>query len=160
MKTIVLTLAVLMFVSGARAQQWSKDPVADRLLQLQSDLLKAQEVLNYCEETAHRHEKMCDGVNDGIPSKWMDYEKAETLGQKQLDQEKEQDKSPTPTTPTLGEVARQLRFKHQLLKAQVEQVVNDYCSKHVDATSRLACSDKTALVQSVVSRREANSQRH
>jgi hypothetical protein len=160
MKTIILTLAVLMFVPGARAQQWSKDPVADHLLQLQSDLLKAQEVLNYCEEAAHRQEKICDGVNDGTPSKWMDYEKAKALGQKQSDQDKEHEKSPTPTTPSLGEVARQLRLKHQLLKTQVEQVVNDYCSKHFDATSKLACSDKTALVQGVVSRREANGQRH
>lgn len=155
MKNIILTLAVLTFALGGAAQQWSKDPVADHLLQLQADLMKDQDVLNYCAQAAHRQEKMCDGVNDGTPSKWMEYKEAEALGQKQLDQEKEQ-----KITPSLGEIARQLRLKHQALEAEVQQVVNDYCSKHSDATSKLACSDKTALVQGVVSRREANSQGH
>ena len=160
MKMLILTLTVFMFSPGMKAQQWSKDPIADHLLQEDSDILKAREVLNYCLEAAHRQEKMCDGINDGTPSKWMDYEKAKELGQKQLDQEKEQEKSPPPTAPSLGEVARQLRLKHQLLIADVEQIVNDYCSKHFDATSKLACSNKTALVQTVVSRKEANRQGH
>jgi hypothetical protein len=70
-----------------------------------------------------------------------------------LDQERER-----KIEPSLGEIARQLRLKHQALEAEVEQVVNGYCSKHSDPTSKLACSDKPYLIQAVVARREANSE--
>lgn len=140
-------LSLLLFFPGAKAQQWSRDPEVDHMLQLESDLIKAQDVLYYCERDEHRQEKMCEGVNDGQPSKWMSYQDALSEGKKQLA------KPQAPPAPSLGDAARQLKLRHQQLVARTEKVVDDYYSSH---SAEPACMDKAYLVKCVVSRLEAN----
>lgn len=112
--------------------------------------IKAQEVIDYCEQDENRHKKMCDGVNDHQKSTFMSYDQALKLGQKQLDQQERAKKADVPPPPiSLAEYARQ-----QQLRTQITSAVYDYCGKHSDAGTRNACKDKPALIQAVFLRTE------
>jgi hypothetical protein len=146
----VLVVTVLFAVPNTRAQQWSDDPVIDALKQSMADEIKAQEVIDYCEQDANRHKKMCDGVNDHQKSTFMSYDQALKFGQKQLAEQENAKKANVPAPPlSLAEYAEQQR-----LRTQVTSAIYDYCAKHSDTEAINACKDKPTLIESVLVRTE------
>ena len=133
-KGTFVILALLLFHSPIFAQQWSSDPVTDRLKKGTAALMKYQGWLDYC-KGEHSHDKECEGIYDHIPWQYMNYEDAVKLGQKQLEEEKARKEQPKPEEPSVAEVAR-----HYEQLRQLEQQVRELCGKNPAVKS---CKEKT-----------------
>ena len=125
---------VLLCAPTAACQQWSSDPLVDRMKKAQATILAFEELKYYCERHPH-DDKECDGINDHIPTTYMDYDDALKLGKQQLEEKAKQEQAKPQTGLSLGEVARQLRLRKQVVEA-----VRDFCAKN--ATVKF-CKEKT-----------------
>jgi hypothetical protein len=110
---LVLLLAFGLFGVTTHAQQWSSDPLVDKMKADEAAILKFQELTFYCK--SHYWEKQCDGSSGNPPSTFMPYEDALKLG----NQARAADASVVVAKPkTLGEIAREEREKKQIEKEQ------------------------------------------
>jgi hypothetical protein len=118
--TVFLALGLALPLSVA-AQQWSSDPLADHLKQLEANIIKAQAFMNWCEEPENRHEEKCSGVNarEASHTKFVTWEEAMKLsGEKPVSQK----------PVSLGDSARQFRI--QKLQRKLEPLIADFCKKN------------------------------
>lgn len=118
-------LALLLFHCPIFAQQWSSDPVIDRLKKSEAAILKFDELNNWCRQGGNSHNKGCDGINDNQPWTYMTYEDALKLGQKQLDEAKAKKDQEAKPPLTVVELVHQT----QLLKKMAKEIA-DFCSTH------------------------------
>jgi hypothetical protein len=125
---IVLLAAIFLIPGQAGAQQWSSDPVVDRMKKAEAAILDYEAFEAYCEKNPH--ETKCDGFRENPASKFVPYDDALRVG--------EQRKTEAQKPITLGEVARQARI--QKLAKQFEPAIAEFCNKH--ATER-ACKEAT-----------------
>jgi hypothetical protein len=122
--TLGLTIVGLLALSkmSAAGQQWSNDPWVDHLKQLEANVIKAQEFMNWCRQPENRHEDKCSGVkaDEALHTKFVTWDEAMKMaGEKPATQ---------PPPPSLGDVARQFRI--QKLQKKLEPVVADFCKKN------------------------------
>jgi hypothetical protein len=133
---LVLLTTVNVVVASAQTshQRWSSDPDVDHLKALQANIMKFEEYSAYCQTNPHENE--CDGINDHIPTQFMNYDEAVDLGNQHLEKEKQRQAQPKPAKLSLAESARQ----HQLLQKEAEEIVRDFCTKYPEVKT---CSEKT-----------------
>jgi thioester reductase-like protein len=133
----LLVLLTALNVMGAWAQShhgWSYDPVVDHLKALETNIMKFEEYSAHCQTNPHETE--CEGINDHIPTQFMNYDEAVKLGNQHLEKERQRQAQPKPAKLTLDESVRQ----HQLLQKQTEEIVRDFCTKYPAVKP---CSEKT-----------------
>jgi hypothetical protein len=133
MKHLLIVITLLLVPTVLSAQQWSSDPIVDSLKSSEAAILRFEAFEAYCH--AHSHEKSCDGINDHIPTQFMNYDEAMELGKQQLEKDRQRREQSTPANLSLGELARRQR-----LQKQVEQAVRDFCTKNPDVKT---CKEKT-----------------
>jgi phage tail protein X len=130
---LISLLLTSMYLVPARshAQQWSKDPVVDRIDKAMAEYMDFRDRENYCHD--HRNQDSthyCDGYESHESTVIMDYDEAVKLGQKQLDKQKAVQMTAQTPVPqrSLGEIARE----QNVLKI-VRGEIPGICEKKPDA---------------------------
>src|SRR5271154_5641908 len=112
-RAILGAILILVVSMCAQAQQWSSDPVIDRMKAAEATIIKFQELTAYCK--VHYWEKQCDGISGNPTSTFMSYDDALKLGK----QERAVNTNVEVAKPkTLGEIAREEKEKKQIQKEQ------------------------------------------